>query len=285
MPLSWRRGENERGEAMHSHDRSLLANLGFADPDKKDPKHDWACQYLCQPEVGKKWLGLLTFPYLSDRQKATWNFKDFADLHFRTEVPISKGEGQYKTTIGFLDVLVTGRRLFVSRPLPELAALMEKIKKSGGRFDREGGWYNHGKRWQVVGGRHGLQREVDRLTPQIAAIFDDNPPASSSGPTPSDDSTWADSSDFCAFVEVKIAPTQTGDILRQVQLYGEYRECWRRVGGPALSLVVTAFPLQAADVATLKAAGVSHAKLGEAFEDYCARRRADPASTVINAEL
>lgn len=31
---------------MYSHNRTLLASAGFADPDKKDPEHDLACRYL-----------------------------------------------------------------------------------------------------------------------------------------------------------------------------------------------------------------------------------------------
>ena len=33
---------------MHSHNQTLLSKLGFADPDKNDPRHDLACQYLGQ---------------------------------------------------------------------------------------------------------------------------------------------------------------------------------------------------------------------------------------------
>ncbi len=31
---------------MHSHDRTLIAELGFKDPDKGEPEHDLACNYL-----------------------------------------------------------------------------------------------------------------------------------------------------------------------------------------------------------------------------------------------
>lgn len=31
---------------MHSHNRTLIARLGFADPDKGDSRHDAACRYL-----------------------------------------------------------------------------------------------------------------------------------------------------------------------------------------------------------------------------------------------
>ena len=86
-------------------------------------------------------------------------------------------------------------------------------------------------------------------------------------------------------MEVKIAPTLTGDILRQVQLYLEYRDCWWRKYGHVLPLVLTAFPLQTDDVARLKSAGIHHFKLGNKFEDYCARRKSASASTAVNVEL
>jgi hypothetical protein len=36
---------------MHSFDRTLLAKLGFSDPDSRDRMHDLGCQYLAQPEI------------------------------------------------------------------------------------------------------------------------------------------------------------------------------------------------------------------------------------------
>jgi hypothetical protein len=36
---------------MHTHDRTLIASLGFNDPDKKNVLHDLACAYLTQTEV------------------------------------------------------------------------------------------------------------------------------------------------------------------------------------------------------------------------------------------
>jgi hypothetical protein len=38
----------------HSHQQTLLAKLGFSDPDHKDPRHTLACEYLCKPEVARK---------------------------------------------------------------------------------------------------------------------------------------------------------------------------------------------------------------------------------------
>lgn len=84
---------------MHSHDRTLLARLGFADPDKKDPRHDWACQYLAQNEVA---LRVLRSLYAGPK------WRDHVVKGRRHEAPITKGEGQYKVTVGFADLLLWG---------------------------------------------------------------------------------------------------------------------------------------------------------------------------------
>jgi hypothetical protein len=68
---------------MHSHERTLLSRLGFQDKDKANPEHDLACAYVRERMS-------------SDEHPA------------ECEVPISKGSGKYKTTIGFVDVLVYG---------------------------------------------------------------------------------------------------------------------------------------------------------------------------------
>lgn len=81
---------------MHSFDRTLLAKLGFADPDKGNSRHDLACQYLAQKDVVTSLVASITGKEPSKLQRV----RSFP------ESPLSKGEGQYKTTIGFLDLLV-----------------------------------------------------------------------------------------------------------------------------------------------------------------------------------
>lgn len=77
----------------HSHDRTLLASLGFADPDKREPLHDLACEYLAEPAQSERMVQLV-------RPGSGLSIKS------RTEVLISKGEGPYRTTVGFLDVRI-----------------------------------------------------------------------------------------------------------------------------------------------------------------------------------
>jgi hypothetical protein len=80
---------------MHSYDRTMIAKLGFGDSDRKNPLHDQACRYLAQ----------------SDKALAVVNsiLKEKAESVHRTifEYPIEKGQGQYKTTIGFVDLVVS----------------------------------------------------------------------------------------------------------------------------------------------------------------------------------
>lgn len=42
----------------HTHDRTLLASLGFQDPDRGERRHTLACQYLSDPERGAVLLKL-----------------------------------------------------------------------------------------------------------------------------------------------------------------------------------------------------------------------------------
>jgi hypothetical protein len=85
---------------MGAADRSLLAKLGFADPDKRSPLHDLACQYVAQPAIADS-IGLT----VTEAGIAS-DLKFEASKCAQFECPISKGEGQYKTTVGFVDVIL-----------------------------------------------------------------------------------------------------------------------------------------------------------------------------------
>lgn len=74
----------------HAHNNTLLAKLGFQDDDKTT-EHDLACQYLCQKDV---------MLHICSAVFNTLRFEEASQ-----EVPIEKGRGKYKTTIGFADVL------------------------------------------------------------------------------------------------------------------------------------------------------------------------------------
>jgi hypothetical protein len=86
---------------MHSHDRTLLAKLGFADPDKKNPDHDLACLYLRDTSTKDhlaKW-----FAELAEKSGAYRNAK--VTVKTALEYHLQKGTGEYATTIGFADAI------------------------------------------------------------------------------------------------------------------------------------------------------------------------------------
>lgn len=71
-------------------DQTLLARLGFADPDKQDSRHDSICQIIAtdaQSIIDK----------ISTQDP--WKVSDV-----EMERIVTKGIGQYKTHIGFIDV-------------------------------------------------------------------------------------------------------------------------------------------------------------------------------------
>ena len=90
---------------MHSHDRTLLAKLGFNDADRKAPEHDLACRYLAYEVPQKIWRWVFPGDYSSIEQPES---KISSRINGSTEVHLTKGEGQYATTIGFIDVMLTG---------------------------------------------------------------------------------------------------------------------------------------------------------------------------------
>ena len=100
---------------MHAHERTLLARLGFADPDRRDPLHDIACRYLATSAVSLRVAKLLGLEY-SQRMRCfrteSWfemkceTSRSIKMVHSECEHEIYKGVGQYRTTVGFLDVFL-----------------------------------------------------------------------------------------------------------------------------------------------------------------------------------
>jgi len=85
----------------HSHTKTQLAALGFRDPDKKEPRHDWACQYLAQPPVFFKMI--VAMAHAVDPEPLGFNAEKFG-FTSNLEFMLTKGLGKYKTTLGYLDM-------------------------------------------------------------------------------------------------------------------------------------------------------------------------------------
>lgn len=87
----------------HAHDQTLLTRLGFQDPDRKTPDHDLACRYLAQRDQLRKIVALY-MPHKSNNYVDGMLFDRCTVGSAELEQPLTKGERQYKTHIGFLDI-------------------------------------------------------------------------------------------------------------------------------------------------------------------------------------
>lgn len=83
---------------MRATERTLIASLGFADPDKKNALHYLACHYLIQKPIIEKLCALA-------------HIKNDENIRLGIERPIEKGTGNYKTIVGFLDVFIEGNSI------------------------------------------------------------------------------------------------------------------------------------------------------------------------------
>ena len=98
---------------MHSKDRTLLAQMGFADPDRKETRHELAIQYLIRLEVAQAMTEMFN---MSSPGKINFDFYDGCEgtliretefcqfARVATEVHVGKGEGKFRNTVGFLDI-------------------------------------------------------------------------------------------------------------------------------------------------------------------------------------
>lgn len=191
---------------MHSHDRTMLAKFGFADVDKKLPLHDLACQYLAETENARKIFELYILPDYGERLRylKTWEEGDrgyadglrvfvessalisFSKSSPRFEIPISKGTGQYMTTVGFLDL---GLNVESSR-----VAETQKTIKFGYPPRTPPPW------------RAALPEEINGNEKVVCESV-----------------TFQSTNDFFVAIEVKITPIAASEIIRQIKLYREYR--------------------------------------------------------------
>lgn len=269
----------------HSSDRTLLASLGFADPDKRNPTHTLACQYVARPEVAQAILGRILFasvvgpvPILSDD-----GADDLAEVPPVSERPLNGKYGERRTSswrgefaakaapgecevgitrsgnylVGFWDVVVpftiTVLDVIVSDAWTETAASTSRRREA-----------------------HSAQDAYFRLAAASA----------SRGPIPTTPepvyewvrarSTRTHAAPWRLYVEVKAMRTDVADIARQLELYQANTVGFKpgRYGEPrnAEALVVTTWPLSAEDKGTLSRKGIHHVRLGAPFEAWRAEQ-------------
>lgn len=306
---------------MHSHDRTLLSRLGFADPDKKDPRHDLACEYLATPANHLRLAQTVlkpawdAAPAMERRADTTWFLGSYVEMAFefhRTfdrlttcapvlEDPITKGAGQYATTVGFIDAILpfawretrAGRlhgyvaERYVDVPQQFYSYALDRVPEGESKMFVGRSEIPEALRAafpcvrsRFAYGESGFEctriRRGDAVTlrvPQYARGWFGR--------------TEEEAHRGVAIVEVKVQPVGVGEVLRQIKLYREYRGprgCMRFFEGdrdampdPALHWVLaTVYPMPREDVARLRAERITHIRLGERFDAYVKARSEAP---------
>jgi len=167
---------------MQTHERTMLARLGFADPDRREPLHDQACQYLTSRQMTTRLARLLGVEHgplpwrrdRGDRLRIAMLAQRIVRARANIEVEISKGQDRYRTTIGFADVVL------------EFDLQVEQTHAQ-----------ERCRQW------HGLQRQCSWSAWQ--SIKDEAFPHR-----------------LAYGIEVKIKPVPLGDLVRQIKLYRSY---------------------------------------------------------------
>lgn len=264
-------------------DQTLLARMGFSDPDKANPEHDLACRFLCEPEVAVKVLGLVDpgfparsrgdFVGLEEQQRQPPSF-----VAGTVEAPIIKGEGQFMQYVGFVDAALTGRAIYEERAVnrtlrhPEERLELPQFANQ----DERSAWFRAN------------YRDPDKphlgLRPAKEAWTEALPP----GP-------WEERLEQVVVgVEVKVVASPLVEIVRQVKLYRSYaafvrwpgevrREAVGRDGvylaaRVAPWVLATCYDLSKADADLLRHEGIVHVRLGKGFEAFAERVRASEKS-------
>ncbi len=222
---------------MHSHDRTLIASLGFLDPDKDNRTHDLACAYLAQGEVVAQLVGaprkidvrVKTKLDTGSRFGRSYEGRLWTEARYETrlEVPILKGQAQYQTTIGFMDALIqTTVVLHNDAPVyfddgskAEGGALMYEFLPEGMRLPLDA----------VVG------------------------------------------------VEVKINPVPVGDLLRQLNLYRSHIGSGFSIACVDRWIAALRYDIDAPYADALKSEGIEVVRLGRGFDAWLAQRKKKPA--------
>lgn len=225
----------------HASDRTLLASLGFADPDKREPMHDLACRYLTRPDVATRVYGVIPQATADDGPLLFDGYDRMCphgSIHRKTmitcgggvrggvdflggslEVVVAKGLGRYRSLIGFVDGVLN----YAVFPI------------ATGPFSLSC-W--DGARWsepEAIGA-------VALHKTEVTVSF-----------------------------EVKIKPVPCGDIMRQIKLYSEFHRSrhW---------LLAVAYDVSVSEKQTLASEGVSVVRLGAGFKKFVDDERRSSAA-------
>ncbi len=258
---------------MHSHNRTLIAKLGFADSDKKSPRHDLACQYVIEPEQLAT-LARLAWPQYSspapsgDEALAWYGAAMLLQCRICADGSVKRIGSLISDSVDVeawarLDDVVSlcrkaqksplkyGPRSWCA-PVAKSGRLETPIQKGIGQYTTTVGFVDA----HATVMRHSYERlEISQ------ARFNESEVQFGGEPE-------RVAAKLC--IEVKIGPVSAAEILRQIRFYAEYFHV-DRVESPKW-IAVTDFGLDADGVRMLRSHGVVHVRLGRGFEQYLEQR-------------
>lgn len=284
----------------HSHEQSLLARLGFADPDRKDKRHTLACQYLCEPETAKKVLKVVGLDVEPKDAPPTIRI-NYERANPPDPLVLSNPKFRADTGTGD-DICLAKIQENIAKEYPLSGTLTERLIVK----DWNTSWYKKIEKddlptrvakWSFVSGvamevtisrrggfligfadvviRHGAvwwrdthhEFTVEERAYEVAYLDDRAKIVTFQDSAGVDCIPEKREDRNCGsiLIEVKSRPVDVADILKQIAVY---RDCCVF----SACVVATCYPVTATDKATLKSAGIHHIYLGDGFSRYCSER-------------
>jgi len=286
----------------HSHQQTLLAKLGFSDPDHKDHRHTLACEYLCKPEVLQK-MGQVLFGAVPDpiQQPEAIILASGVGLpdgtievtggwvesqSAKTEIPVMNHTYSSKYYVGFVDVVasLSIKRWHLQKGTPITKEVDKYITCTN-----ECPWCQIGTpspSEHLIGGQY-IDCEnkcdgCDRCAHEWSKYFpnEHGPNHTLQHKAREPDIVVArtiheyrclqDKADI--IIEVKVTKCDPSDIVKQLKLYRQYMPGYYMA-------VATCYPVSQSTKDMFTREGIKHIFLGAGFEAYCAARRAEKPVT------
>ena len=263
---------------MHTSDRTLLASLGFADPDKKDRRHTLACQYMAQPDVQARVLAHLLGPF---RESATMTEEEAAavakaptppppfdavaprrkcDIYGNThQTPVYEEWGaksELVTTQGEIERAIRRRGGFLVGFWDVVAIAMIKVPAAR-VVDRYGRVEKEPPRWAAAGLAEGVEKARVRWEALPLVHLD-------RVVTVEWVTEW-----IPVAIEVKAGRVDVADAARQMEVYMGEPHPLPGGHGTVAHILATLWPMSELDKATLRRKKIHHVYLGEPFQQWC----------------
>ncbi len=268
-------------------DRTLIASLGFADPDRQTITHSLACQYLTRPETAQNvWRAVRPelFRHIDDKPTREGQRQWSGIVSTDTEVQIMKGTGKYATTIGFLDAVIDGG-IDESEVKSEKTIDEPALYATGdGRWCQE--YWSRTFRHKTFAGVVETTSEDD--TPKIkpsdmntvllmdmtGLVFRESRQNVRlvKGPVFSEYVNvlaWNRRKQRVA-IEVKTTECDVSEIARQLDLYSQYDQ---KLDLPTIWVAALTWKLHPESETVLTRKGIKILHLGESFDAYCKERQ------------